>query len=316
MVRTLINRRMDRVKRVFKWATAEELVAVSVYQSLRTLAGLKRGRSEARESDAVRPADPAHVAATLPFLGTHLRAMVELQQFTGMRPGEVCGLSFAEVEVRGDLWVYRPGQHKTAHRGGRREIILGPKARAVIVSFLRRGGDPPDGFGHIDPNDPGQRTARLIMADAYDDVGRHRDAILLRDVARPVVMVAGCVVDPEAPLFSPAGSRDEWAREARAKRRSKVPPSQQTRRKENPERAPRAWYDASAYGHAVTRAAGRACVPHWHPNQLRHTLATEIRRLYGVEGAQVVLGHARADVTQVYAERNFALAARIAREVG
>jgi len=57
-------------------------------------------------------------------------------------------------------------------------------------------------------------------------------------------------------------------------------------------------------------------VRHWHPNQLRHSRATEVRREYGVEGAQVVLGHARADVTQIYAETNAKLAEKIALQNG
>ncbi len=55
---------------------------------------------------------------------------------------------------------------------------------------------------------------------------------------------------------------------------------------------------------------------HWHPNQLRHTFATEARRLFGLEGAQVALGHSKADVTQIYAERDNALSARVACEIG
>jgi site-specific recombinase XerC len=55
---------------------------------------------------------------------------------------------------------------------------------------------------------------------------------------------------------------------------------------------------------------------HWFPNQLRHTAGTEIRKRYGLEAAQTVLGHSKADVTQVYAERDYALAARVAKEVG
>ena len=55
-------------------------------------------------------------------------------------------------------------------------------------------------------------------------------------------------------------------------------------------------------------------IPHWHPNQLRHSRATELRNKYGLEAAQVVLGHARADVTQIYAEKNLAIAVRIALE--
>src|SRR5262249_7408287 len=81
--RTLINRRLDRVKRAFKSATSEELIPVSVYPALRSLAGLRKGRSEARESAPVKPVDPAHVIATLPFLTPHLQTMVELQRLTG-----------------------------------------------------------------------------------------------------------------------------------------------------------------------------------------------------------------------------------------
>ena len=42
----------------------------------------------------------------------------------------------------------------------------------------------------------------------------------------------------------------------------------------------------------------------------------EIRRQFGLEAAQVALGHARADVTQVYAERDMALAAEVMRKIG
>jgi site-specific recombinase XerC len=54
----------------------------------------------------------------------------------------------------------------------------------------------------------------------------------------------------------------------------------------------------------------------WQPNQLRHAFATRVRKVHGLEAAQVLLGHARADVTQVYAERNEQLAAAIAVVMG
>jgi len=57
-------------------------------------------------------------------------------------------------------------------------------------------------------------------------------------------------------------------------------------------------------------------IPVWKPNQLRHAAATGIRRLHGLEAAQVALGHSTADVSQVYAERNASLAQRVARDVG
>jgi site-specific recombinase XerC len=57
-------------------------------------------------------------------------------------------------------------------------------------------------------------------------------------------------------------------------------------------------------------------IPHWHPNQLRHTAATMIRRDYGLEAAQVILGHSKADVTQIYAERDAAKAIEVIRNIG
>ena len=54
----------------------------------------------------------------------------------------------------------------------------------------------------------------------------------------------------------------------------------------------------------------------WSPNRLRHTAATEARKRYGLDAAQAILEHADAGVTQIYAERDWALAERVAREVG
>ncbi len=66
----------------------------------------------------------------------------------------------------------------------------------------------------------------------------------------------------------------------------------------------------------IIRACDKARVPRWTPYQLRHTAATRIREQYGLEAAQVILGHARADVTQIYAARNEKLAVEVAQKVG
>ncbi len=59
------------------------------------------------------------------------------------------------------------------------------------------------------------------------------------------------------------------------------------------------WTDAKEF-----QIENPALLAYWAPNRLRHARATEIRRTYGLEAAQVILGHAKADVTQVYAERD------------
>jgi integrase len=49
---------------------------------------------------------------------------------------------------------------------------------------------------------------------------------------------------------------------------------------------------------------------------LRHSHASEVRRRFGLEAAQVALGHSSADVTQVYCERDLKLAESVAQAVG
>jgi site-specific recombinase XerC len=57
-------------------------------------------------------------------------------------------------------------------------------------------------------------------------------------------------------------------------------------------------------------------LPNWHPNQLRHSVGTEVRKQFGLEATQVVLGHASANVSEIYAERDMTLAAEIMRKIG
>lgn len=89
----------------------------------------------------------------------------------------------------------------------------------------------------------------------------------------------------------------------------------------SPQEAPKARcnalhkYTKDSYGRAVRRACKRAGVM-WSPNQLRHAVGTNVREQFGLEAAQVVLGHSSADITQVYAERNAKLAREVAAKIG
>jgi integrase len=57
-------------------------------------------------------------------------------------------------------------------------------------------------------------------------------------------------------------------------------------------------------------------VSHWHPHQLRHAAGTKIRASFGLEGAQVALGHKHVRVTETYAERDQSLGRRVAEQLG
>jgi integrase len=119
-------------------------------------------------------------------------------------------------------------------------------------------------------------------------------------------------------VFSPAEAEKNRRAELTATRRVPLKYGNRvgTNRKGKPARVPGDRYTTNTYRQAIHRACDKAGVERWAPNRLRHAAGTEIRRLFGLEASQVVLGHASADVTQIYAERDAELARRVAREVG
>ncbi|QDT17623.1 tyrosine-type recombinase/integrase [Alienimonas californiensis] len=131
-----VNERVERVKRVFKWAVSEELIGPEVYQALATVTGLQQGRTPAWEPDPVEPVDPRLVDATLPHLPPIVADMVRLQLLTGMRPGEVCSLRPRDVDRSKEVWSYRPASHKTQHHGKARTVFVGTEAQAILGPYL------------------------------------------------------------------------------------------------------------------------------------------------------------------------------------
>jgi len=258
--RNYANSLIRCIVRMFKWAASEELVPVTVFQSLQTVEGLKKGRTEARETDRVQPVAEADIDNVLPHLGPQVSAMVQLQKLSGMRPGEVTIIRPCDIEQRTDVWLYRPNSHKNEHHDQERIIVLGPLAQAVLRPWLSRA------------------------ADAF--------------------------------CFSPREAVQRRREDLRARRKSRVQPSQRNRAKSNPRVTPGETYSRGAYRTAIHRACDSAGIPPWSPNQLRHFCATRVRARFGLEASQVTIGNSKPDTTLIYAERDLNLAARVAREMG
>jgi len=295
-VRKHINRQVDRIKRMFKWAVAEELVPPGVYEGLRAVAGLKYGRCGARDNPPVQPVPENLIEPVKRHVSRQVAAMIDLQLLTGARPGEIVQLRPCDIDRTGPTWTYRPPEHKTEHHGHERVIFLGPKAQQVLSAFLLRPQD--------------------------------------------------------AHCFSPAEAEEE-RRQALAARR-KTPLSCGNRpgsnRRAKPGRKPGDHYTVDSYRRAIDRGLESAFPPpgdlakredetqkqyrarltqkqeaelkdwrrahHWHPHQLRHNYVTNVRREFGLEAAQVLLGQTKADVTQVQAERDTTRAATVAAKIG
>jgi integrase len=214
--------------------------------------------------------------------------MVRLQRLTGARPAEICILRPCDIDRSGEVWLYRPASHKTKHHGRDRVIPFGPRAQEVLLRYLAR--------------------------------------------------------DAEAYCFRPCDSEAKRLAAKNAERRTPLSCGNRpgTNRKRKPRKAPGERYTTDSYRRAISYACDKA-FPHstlgkivrreltpeqltelkawqsdhrWAPNQLRHAAATEVRRQFGLEAAQVILGHSQANVTQVFAERDLARGIEVAREIG
>jgi integrase len=223
---------------MFRWGVGEGLVEPAQLHKLEAVRALSMRETEAPELAPVGSVDPAIVDRTLPYLKRSVADMVRVNHWTGMRPGEVCAMRWADIDTSDDIWVYRPRQHKNAHRGHDRQIHLGPKVQQILMPYRLR--------------------------------------------------------EPLEAIFQPREADGPGRRSAA-------------------QRAFRTIYTTQAYGLAVRRACEDAGIsPHWHPNQLRHLRATEIRAKFGLEAAGAVLGHSKLETSQIYAAKSSGLAKQIA----
>jgi integrase len=184
----------------------------------------------------------------------------------------------------------------------RLQLLTGCRAGEIVVM---RGCDLTPGEPVWEYRPSGHKTA-WRGKDRLIPLGPRAQAIV-REFLKP---------DLAEYLFSPRDSVAERHARRRASRRSKPTPSELVKRVESPGRDHARRYSVNDYGQAIRRACRKAGVPVWSPLRLRHTAATLIRARFGLEAAQAVLGHAKADVTQLYAERDQEKARRAAAEIG
>jgi integrase len=285
------NRRVRLVRSCFGWLVAEELIPAATWEALKAVQPLRKGRTPAPERPPVRPIHEAMVAAVLPHVTPPVAAMIRLQELTGMRPDEVVQMRTGDLNIARALWEYRPGSHKLDHHEGiERVVVIGPRAQEILRPWLR------------------------TALDSF--------------------------------LFSPRESLAKHHAERRKARQTPLWPSheaaQERKRKARPIRAPRDRYDVASYRRAIYRGCDLA-FPHptlaeiaekdltddqrtelaawrkahrWSPNRLRHSTATRVRRELGIEAARALLGHADADTTTIYAERDLELAREAMARLG
>jgi integrase len=249
-----VNRRVSAVRRVWGWLTEQELISASTWHALKAVRPLQAGRTKAPARERVAPVPVAWVDRTCEVLPPSLIAMVRLQLLTGMRPGEICAMRPRDLDTTDQIWIYRPPQHKAAHRNQVRRIPIGPKGQSEMQPYL------------------GREPAESIF--------RPADALRERHAAT------------RAAYVPPEDGYDY----------RQMPSYQSRPRRSRGSGDVKLGWTVASYRRAIGRAAKQAGVPHWHPHQLRHTAASQVRAKWGLDGSQLLLGHRHADVTEVYAE--------------
>jgi hypothetical protein len=322
--RAIINARVNRIRRLFKWGVSEEAVPVTALDALMCVPALRAGKTRAVDPRAIPPVPWEMVEKTLPRLLTPVQAAVLIQYHAGMRPGEVLRMRPGDIWRQypdgtslpnPNVWLYLPGsletgglgpgRHKTAHHGHRREIWLGPQARAALEPLLV--GRRPDEYVispvvAVEEMYALRRTARETPARPWEHrqdkkrlarkprERRPGDCYLVTSYAHAICRACDDAFPPPGPL----ARRSDESRRAYGRR---LTPAQQAEL--------RAWQRSHR----------------WHPNQLRHLKGTEIERASagpeGTRDAALVLGdRTAAVVSRHYIERDRERAARVAGEMG
>lgn len=320
LCRKEINNRVHRIRRAWRWAASMEKVPAGVVEALATVDGLRMGKTTARESDRVLPVEDADVHEVTAHLCPTVAAMVWLGYWTGARPGEVCALRWSMIDRAGKTWVAVLEKHKTAWRGRQRRINIGPNAQNALMPLLRPG---PDAFVFspqraIAEQREAKRTRRKTkvqpsqvaraarakktpesFAESFD-VSTFRTAITrgvrLANAARIRRQLLVTIAELDGGTLSDA-VRD----------RIEALPTKALTNGSGGLRLRESSLRAFASGDVAAKEIAEACaavplIESWAPNRLRHSAATRLRREEGIEAARVVLGHARAAVTEVYAE--------------
>jgi integrase len=272
----VINQRVNQIRHVFRWLVSREMIPAACWHGLQAVSPIRPGRGVEVGGQTLMPAVSSPVG---PVPEDHVWAVCQ-----PLPPS-------LRAMVEFQMWTgCRPGEVCSLTTGA-----IDTRGKVWIFSPSRHK------TAH-------HGKTRLVLIGP-----RARAAIepfLRADLAAPMFWPAQAVnerlgrrVSDYTPPPTAAGDYRSW-------------PSYRRRAKVRRPRALQATWTANNYARAIRRACIAAGVPAWSPNQLRHNAATRLRREFGLDVAQVCLGHSTADVTQVYAELDLAKAQAAMLRIG
>jgi integrase len=292
--RKIINRYANRIRRIFQWGVAEELISETTWKALQAVEGLTEQDVGKSDPDPIGCIGWDKVEPLRDFVLPPIWAMIQIQTLTGMRPGEVVQLRTCDItaddplipkDQRGKLRLFSPKSHKTQHHDLSRLIFIGPRAQGILAAWMR----PTELDAYLFSPDEAVKAYRLaqVTTGRGSRKRKHRrrrgpqNRYTTETYRRAIVR--GCefafempdelrVIDPKLPKEEQQGLRDQAT----------------------------AWRAANC----------------WHPNQLRHNAGTTILEEFEIDTARAVLGHTHASTTETYAPRDLKKAAIAAAAIG
>lgn len=134
--RRVVNRRIVRIRTIWRWAERKRLVPPGSFAHLCTLPGLSATDARVRHTTRKQPGEMSEVNRVVKHLPPVGVALLLTQWWTGMRSGEVRTMVACEVDTSGPVWLYRPRRHKMSHKGQDRTVVIGMRAQAVLRPWL------------------------------------------------------------------------------------------------------------------------------------------------------------------------------------
>jgi integrase len=268
--RQYINRQVSRIRQVFYWAVKHELIDVEIATALAKVSALQETRTTAPEMPKVRPVPRDVMEAICPFVTPPVATMMRIQANTGMRPDEVCSMRPADIEksvLLDGMWRYRPLRHKTQHHGHKRMVLLNAAVQALLKPFL--DGRAPELF-------------LFSPAEALTQSGRKQRSTSSR--------AAG-------DRYSVASYRRAIERACR--RAFPVPDALGRKKGETQQQCDSRLSESQRKERDVWIQEHR-----FHPHQLRHLAATEVRAAAGADAVLLLLGVRSTRMVDLYAEKD------------
>lgn len=138
LCRNTANKRARQIVMIWQWAVEEELIEPAVWQALKAVKPIPKGREGAIDYEPKRPVPLADYRRVHEAIAPRYRPALEVQRLTGMRSGELLAMRPQDVDMSGPHWYYRLRDHKTQQAVGTRIVGIPSPAADVLRACMPR----------------------------------------------------------------------------------------------------------------------------------------------------------------------------------